>query len=105
MANTELDVQHFILFFLGGLIACTMEFIISYVMEKLFHARWWDYSRNRFNIQGRVCLLGFTAFACFTVLVVKWIQPGMIWVTEQIPRDVIIGLGIGLGRCLLWILP
>ncbi len=87
----------FILFFLGGLIACTMEFIISYVMEKLFHARWWDYSRNRFNIQGRVCLLGFTAFACFTVLVVKWIQPGMIWVTEQIPRDVIIGLGIGLG--------
>ena len=84
-------------FVLAMAVCGTLEYLTSYVMEKLFHARWWDYSRNRFNIQGRVCLLGFTAFACFTVLVVKWIQPGMIWVTEQIPRDVIIGLGIGLG--------
>ena len=33
------------LFFIGGTIACILEYITSYTMEKLFKARWWDYSK------------------------------------------------------------
>ena len=41
---------------LGMVLADTVEFITSVLMEKLFHARWWDYSDKFLNIQGRICL-------------------------------------------------
>ncbi len=86
----------FTLFFLGGLLACVMEYIISYGLEKIFHQRWWDYTRNRFNINGRVCPLGFTAFGVFCVLVVRWVQPFIIWVTSLIPDLIIMSVAITL---------
>ena len=52
----------FVLFFLGGLLACVMEYIISYALEKMFHTRWWDYTRNRFNINGRGMSAGIYRF-------------------------------------------
>ena len=50
-----------LLFFLGAIVTCSLEYFTSYIMEKLFHARWWDYSKRKFNINGRVCLLGAVA--------------------------------------------
>ena len=52
----------FFMFLVGGLIACVIEYITSWAMELIFHARWWDYSNKRFNINGRVYLRGFLAF-------------------------------------------
>lgn len=49
-------------FFGGMLITSTLEYITSWAMEKLFNARWWDYSQRPFNIHGRVCLLNSTLF-------------------------------------------
>ena len=46
-----------LLIFGVGMVLCDIvEFITSFLMEKLFHARWWDYSKKKFNIQGRICL-------------------------------------------------
>lgn len=43
--------------FVAGMILCdAVEFMTSLIMEKLFNARWWDYSDKKFNIQGRICL-------------------------------------------------
>ena len=41
-------------FSLAMIICGTLEYITSYAMEKLFHARWWDYSSKPFNLNGRV---------------------------------------------------
>ena len=65
MHFTERPVE---LFFLGGILACMLEYITSYLMEKLFKARWWDYSKRFLNINSRVCLIGFLAFGTFAVL-------------------------------------
>lgn len=46
-------------------------------MEKLFHARWWDYSDLPFNLNGRVCLLGAGAFGTLAVLLVFLIHPAV----------------------------
>ncbi len=56
------------LFFLGGLLACSLEFITSWLLEKIFHARWWDYSKRFGNINGRVCIAGYLTFGAFAVL-------------------------------------
>ena len=53
------------LFFAGAIMDCTLEYITSWGMEKLFHARWWDYSKKFLNINGRVCLLGAVAVRRF----------------------------------------
>lgn len=70
------DIENPLLLFLaGGAMTCTLEYITSWVMEKLFHARWWDYSNNRMNINGRVCLMGFAAFGALSVVVLKFVHP------------------------------
>lgn len=43
-------------FILGTFYSCLLEYLTSYFMERLFHLRWWDYSHNKFNINGRICL-------------------------------------------------
>ena len=44
-------------------------------MEKLFKARWWDYSRWRFNINGRICLETMIPFGILGTLVVFYVHP------------------------------
>lgn len=44
-------------FFVAMLIGAGLEYITSYLLEKIFHLRWWDYSKSdKFNIHGRICL-------------------------------------------------
>ena len=45
-----------VLFFMALIICGILEYVTSYLMEKIFHARWWDYSNKKYNINGRVCL-------------------------------------------------
>ena len=45
-----------VVFAAGAGLASAVEFLTSWLMEKLFHARWWDYSSHRYNLGGRICL-------------------------------------------------
>lgn len=81
------DIDNPILIFLAGaLLTCTLEYITSWVMEKLFHARWWDYSDKFLNINGRVCLIGAVAFGSLSVVVLKLIQPFLEEHTNRLPE-------------------
>lgn len=63
------------LFIAGMVLTCTLEYIISWVLEEVFHKRWWDYSSWPFNIHGRVCLLGGLAFGTLTVFLMRILHP------------------------------
>ncbi|MFB0918411.1 MAG: putative ABC transporter permease [Clostridiaceae bacterium] len=65
----------------------TLEYLTSLGMEKLFHARWWDYSDKKFNINGRVYLLGAIAFGSFSVIQLMWVQPWLVGIIEMIPNQ------------------
>lgn len=45
-----------ILFVCATVITSALEFITGYVLEKIFHTKWWDYSGTPFNIMGYICL-------------------------------------------------
>ena len=77
------------LFMSGAVLACTLEYLTSYVMEKLFSARWWDYSDSKFNLNGRVCLAGAIVFGTFAVALVKGIHPLVKRLTDVVPNGVI----------------
>ena len=52
-----------------------IEFITGFALEKLFHARWWDYSRMPLNIMGYVCLLFSMIWGVACVFIVRWLYP------------------------------
>ena len=74
------------IFLLGALLNCTLEYWTSFIMEKLFNARWWDYSDKKFNINGRVCLIGAIVFGLFCVLLIKVINPVVIAYINAMPK-------------------
>lgn len=64
-----------LVFVLGVFITSALEYVTSWVMEKLFKTRWWDYSQRLLNINGRVCLLNSTLFGIMSIVVVYLIHP------------------------------
>ena len=44
-------------------------------MEKIFHARWWDYSDEKFNLNGRICGQNALLFGLGSILVIYYIHP------------------------------
>lgn len=78
-----------VVFIVSSVGACVLEYLTSWAMEQLFHARWWDYSNFRFNLNGRICLLGAVVFGIGGVVIVDVVQPGVARVTAMIPLIVV----------------
>lgn len=74
--------------FLKAIVVCSiLEYLTSYIMEKLFHARWWDYSSSKFNLNGRICLdtmLPFGFLGCFVVYV---LHPFVMGIVNLLPMS------------------
>lgn len=91
------DVRNPIALFLAsGVIACTLEYLSSWVIEKLYHVRFWDYTGKPFNINGRVYLNGFLAFGFGAAMVVLVVQPWMVSIVETWPNSAIMILASAL---------
>lgn len=73
------------LFFLSIVVCGILEYITSFIMEKLFNARWWDYSTRKFNINGRVCLETLVPFGIGGTLILHWINPFIVNLYNKIP--------------------
>ena len=81
-------------FILSILICGTLEYMTSYVMEKIFKARWWDYSQRKFNINGRVCLENLVLFGLASCVIIYVTNPFIIKHLKMIPsmvQNVLIG--------------
>lgn len=70
-------INNMALFVLCALIASAFEYVTSWWMELLFHKRWWDYSNEVLNINGRVCLGAALVFGFFGVVIIKYFHPAL----------------------------
>ena len=62
--------------FVNAIFICSLlEYFTSYFMEKIFKARWWDYSTKRFNLNGRICAETMIPFGILGTLVICVINP------------------------------
>ncbi len=64
--------------------SAVLEFSTHWLLEKFFHARWWDYSYMPLNIQGRVCLPFSLAFGLAGIVIVYVTNPFVYMITEWI---------------------
>lgn len=64
-----------LLFLISFMILSIWEYIVGVLLEKLFKTKYWDYSNNKFNYKGRVCLTNSLAWGILGVLFIKYIHP------------------------------
>ena len=83
-----------VIFAFSIFICATLEYLTSYLMEKIFKLRWWDYSNMKFNINGRICLETLIPFGIIGVLVVKYISPFLINTINSINFNVLVIINI-----------
>ena len=92
-------LQHsVILLFFSGVIICTaVEYISSFLLEKLFHTTWWDYSNKqiqfgsttiKLNLNGRICLQNSLLFGVMTVIGIKFVFPYKQKKISSIPQNI-----------------
>lgn len=62
--------------FFASMVLCTIvEYFVSWILEKMFHTLWWDYSNLKFNLNGRICLLNSVLFGFMGVGVFHFVLP------------------------------
>lgn len=73
MLWVSLPVQdNLVLVYISGVIGATvLEYVTGYVMEQLFKVRYWDYSNQKFNLNGYVCLSSSLAWGFLTILMTR----------------------------------
>ena len=75
------------LLFIGCMIGSAfMEFFTSWILEKRFHARWWDYSELPLNIQGRIALPVSIGFGLAGVAIIRYLVPAVSRTHNMIPE-------------------
>ena len=83
-----------VLFILATVLCMTLEYLTSYVMEKWFNARWWDYSDRKLNLNGRICLETTIPFGLAACLVMYVVNPFLTGLLDKVPSNIVIIISI-----------
>ena len=68
--------DNLLLLYIGSvLLTSAIEFVTGWALERIFHARWWDYSNMPLNIMGYVCMLFSMIWGVACMVIVKWAHP------------------------------
>lgn len=94
---TDIAEKNKLVLFLGSMfIATLIEFVAGFLLEKIFHERWWDYSDRKLNIGGYVCLEFSVIWGMFCFLLYEAVHPLIEKLVDLVPDAFIKYLGIGL---------
>lgn len=81
-------MNDYVVFFVMSIIVCSaLEYLTSLFMEKIFKARWWDYSNKNFNINGRICLINSIAFGVIATVIMYFVNPEINMIISKIPEN------------------
>ena len=82
---TPVENNLVLLYISSTILVTAIEGITGFLLEKIFHNKWWDYSDQPLNIGGYVCVLFSLIWGVFCVLIVKVIHPLIYKVLTMIP--------------------
>ena len=74
-----------------------LEYLTSWAMEVIFKARWWDYSQEKFNLNGRVCLRNLAAFGALGLVATYVLNPIFMGWIDKLGTNSLKWTAIGLG--------
>lgn len=73
-----------LLFFISIIVFTIWEYLVGVLLEKLFHTKYWDYSDNKFNFQGRICLINSIFWGILGVVFIQYIHPFIESIIEKV---------------------
>lgn len=76
------------LFFVGIVFATLVEFVAGFLLDKFFHARWWDYRDRKFNLNGYICLQFSLIWGMAIAFVLRVVHPTLVSLVEMIPESI-----------------
>ena len=82
---TPININVFVLFIASLVLTSVLEFVVGFVLEKLFNTKWWDYSKEHFNIKGYVCVKYSIMWGVACVIVVDLIHPMIAHLAQITP--------------------
>lgn len=83
---TPLKGSKLVLFLGSVLLTSLLELVTGFVLEKIFHQHWWDYSDEPFNIGGYICLRFSIMWGFACMFVVYILHPTILWFIGVIPH-------------------
>lgn len=91
LSLTRFSEYPVVVFVMAVFLCAILEYSTSYFMEKIFKARWWDYSDKKFNINGRICLETLFPFGILGLVVIYVLNPILTkWFANVEPNVLII---------------
>jgi uncharacterized membrane protein len=79
-----------LLFLVAFIVLSIWEYIVGFLLEKIFKTKYWDYSEVKFNIQGRVCLKNSIYWGVLGVIFIKYVHPFIEKQVIIIPYNILI---------------
>ncbi|MDE5907916.1 MAG: hypothetical protein K2H52_04110 [Lachnospiraceae bacterium] len=86
----------FLTYVAGCIGATALELVTGVAMEALFKVRYWDYSNQRFNFKGHICLSSTIAWGFLTILMTEFLHRGVEKVIFMIPYTVVVFVTVAL---------
>ncbi len=96
------DESPLVIFCVAVVGSAVLEYSVSYIMEKLFRVRWWDYTDQPFNLNGRICAESVLAFGVIGVLILKIINPALLALYSSMPQFLMLLLAAVLAAWLIF---
>lgn len=94
---TDIGEKNKLILFFGSIaIATAIEFVAGFLLEKIFHERWWDYSNKKFNLGGYICVEFSVIWGLFCFLLYEAVHPLVKNIVGLIPLDMLKYLDLGL---------
>lgn len=75
----------FTLFAVSIVTATLIELVGGWVLDRVFHKRWWDYRKRRFNFRGYICLRFSLVWGITLALVVRFLHPSIMFFVKMVP--------------------
>lgn len=81
--------SNFIIFLiLSFILIAILEYLVSFILEKIFKIRWWDYSDKKFNLNGRICLNTMIIFIIGAIFITYLVHPLIYKVLISLPSSI-----------------
>ena len=80
------ELQGFWLFAECMILATVIEWVAGHMIERMYHERWWDYSKNKFNIGGYICLAFSIMWGIAVVFAVRFVHTPIMAIVKKIPK-------------------
>ena len=76
------------IFVIGYVFSAVLEYSAHVLLEKKFHATWWDYSNMPLNLHGRICVPASTLFGLSYMFIFKYVYPFSLRMRNEVPSQI-----------------